>query len=126
VLASTRRCGPSGYIQFVLLGPVGTWLIRFFLLVVAGALTRYGVSSSSSYFAIEIVGTLFLFGVASSSLGIEVGVGGYLAGALITSAAIIFTAPPYNIELISTSYHTMIGAVLSFYAAQFEQKIERP
>ena len=121
-----RRVGISGLVQFALLVPVGTWLIRFFLIIVSGALVKYGVSGTVSFYTTEIVSTLFLILMAQSVLGIEVGIGGYAAAAAISFATILLPGEPYRLTFIPAIYFTLIGGVISYYLAQHDEKIRRP
>ena len=121
-----RRVGLSGAIQFALLVPVGSWLIKFFLLIAAGALVKYGIGTDISFLVTEITVALLILAVAQGSLGIGVGALGYFAIAAYVAATILVPDKPVNFKVISSFYYTTIGAVLSFYMASYEEKWVRP
>lgn len=123
---ANRRVGFSGLVQFALLVPVGTWLIRFFLIIVSGALVKYGVSGTVTFYTTEIVSTLFLILMAQSVLGIEIGIGGFAAGAAISLAMLILPGEPYRLTFLPSFYFTLVGGVVSYYLAQHDEKVRRP
>lgn len=123
--AHRGRSTPSGAIQFILLVPVGTWLIRFFLLIAAGALTRYGVGIFVSTLAIEVIANITICAIAMAGLGIDIGIAGFAASALLAIVSIVFGHPPYPLTFVPRIYYTLFGAILSYYMAIDLIKVQR-
>lgn len=121
----SRHAGPSGFIQFLLLVPIGSWLVRFFLLIVTGALSRYGVSDSASYYVVESLASLFIYVLAAGILHIEVGIIGFAFAPAWAVAANVLSGPPHDLKFLSSCYFSMLGIVLSYYMAQSFEKIRR-
>lgn len=120
-----RHAGPSGFIQFLLLVPVGTWLIRFFLLIVTGALSRYGISESTSFYVVESLASFFIYALAAGILNIEVGIFGFMFAPAFAAVTIALSGPPHDLKFLSSCYFSILGIVLSFYMAQTFEKVRR-